>query len=129
MKLYEVKEIQSAKDIRHYIRLQSDLIRFRWLRSNVNTPKNVSEAVNTLESFIVSKIEDMCDEYICDLSDDAEEIIIKIIKKEPSLRQTLGSGVIISEDDAKAILTAIEEEKALSIIKTMLEKKKNIVLL
>ena len=127
MKIYTTSSKSDAEQLRQLFELNSECAKLHWSRSINDVPDNVINALETIESFVEARVCERCD-FLGELSEDSENMTIELIRNNPKLKETLGTGVITigsQTDEVKNIIGSCEGME--EIIKA-LETEKNIIL-
>lgn len=129
MKIFTVDDERTTKLIRQLIHLNSECAKLHWSKA-IELPERVVSSLETIENFAESKIYGLCPvgETVITLSEEEESRLIKLLKTKPELMKTIGTGVILSGEEAKTVLCILENENALSTLTTAIATGKNVIL-
>ncbi len=129
MRAYQLKNEIKAKKLRHLLLLNAECIRLKWSRDFKDIPDTVSDSLDSIISYISTTVPKECEPVVVSLSDDEEEAVINVIKVNPIIRESLGSGVVLQGEEAVTVLKIIKNEVLLSKLVFILESGKNLILL
>lgn len=129
MKIYLVSDDNKARQIRQLLNLNSECAKLHWSKT-IEIPANVLCSLETLESFVEEKIYELCDEktFASSLDEDEETAIMNLIRKNPELRATLGTGVVIADIESKNVAQLLDGKDAPKALLLAINSGKNIVL-
>lgn len=131
MKLYALKCVDAAQVCRQLIRLSSDCASLKWSRSIRDLPDEVQDALETVQDYAETRLEEFCTEgeLIRELSDDEETLWHQCSKRSETLRRLMGSGVILAGDEAKTVREALTEISEARFIVESLDIAQSLVLI
>jgi len=127
MKVYTTNDDKIAMDILMLIRLNSDCARVHWSQSIKNIPSNVKNALVTIEEYVEQKIPDLCGKERSVLSEEEETIFLSALKNNNTLKETLGTGVILKGKQAVEVKAIIKSERTLNKIKEAIESGEHVI--
>ena len=129
MKLFLNNNTEQAIQYRQLLHLQSECASLQWSAS-IQVPDEVAEALETIQRFTEGKIKDCCSlgtefDVLCDQEENA---LYSALKNYPSVKQILGSGVVLAGAEAAEMLSQIQQDQSLRKIAEALKSGKNILL-
>lgn len=128
MNIYLADDTQSCSTIAQLIELNSACAALHWSINSHELPDKVIDALETIENYIQERIADICDEKIAAFSDEEQSYILSLLKQNQVLRETIGSCIITSGEEANKVLSIIENDMHLKTLKAALASGKNVVI-
>jgi hypothetical protein len=128
MKIYTINDDKEAKDILLLLKLNAECARLHWSRSINNIPTNVIGSLETIEGYVESKVVELCGSPKSELTEDEENKIFQLAKKNSTIKESLGSGVVLRGSQAEEVAKIIRTEKGLDKIRNAIDRGENIVL-
>ena len=100
MKLYLIKDDEIAKQFRQLNRLNADCVSFRWSKTFVEKPKEVTEALDVIENYIYDIFDKYCNKETLfrEVNESDKQQIFSLFRCSSVLEKVLGSGVILSSE-------------------------------
>lgn len=130
MKIYLISDDNSAKQIAHLIKLNSECARLHWSKTIKDLSDDVLSALDVIENFSEQKIYETCNEKTLaySLNEEEEAEIMKLIRNDPELRATLGAGVVMAGEEAKTVSGILSGKTSFEALLSALSSGKNVVL-
>lgn len=128
MKIYTIKDDKKAKDMLQLLKLNAECARLHWSRSIDNIPPNVICALETVEEYVESKVIELCGFSKSELTKDEENEMFQLMKQNSSIKDLLGSGVVLRGSQAAEAAKIIKTEKGLGKIMDAIESGDHVVL-
>ena len=128
MKIYTIKDDKESKDMLQLLKLNAECARLHWSRSIDNIPPNVMGALETIEGYVESKVIELCGSPKSELTEDEENKMFQLMKQNPSIKDSLGTGVVLRGSQAVEVAKIIKTEKGLGKIRDAIESGDNVVL-
>ena len=125
MNIYLISHENDAKQIRQLLKLNAECAKLHWSNSIKDIP-----SLETIEAFVEEKVYEVCTlkTLANSLSEYEEMEMIALLRKMPELRSTLGVGVIMAGDEAKALLKFLENKEISEKLITAIASEKNVIL-
>lgn len=127
MKIYITENKSEAEQIKQLLKLNSECAGLHWSRTITDVPDNVMNALETIEQFVASCVQER-GKFLDELNEDEEKKVISLIRDNPELGKNLGTGVIISGTQSDEVRNLIYSCDGASKILKALETGKNIIL-
>ena len=130
MKLFRVADTETALQLRQLIQLNGECVRLRWSRAIRDLPVEVKEALETVEAYIEKKVYSYCDadNLIGELQPEDEETLLQLMRKEPKLKATLGSGVVLAGKEAAEMHRLLAVKSAPGLVVNAVQSGENTIL-
>ena len=128
MKIYVTDSDELTKIVIQLSKLNAECVKVHWSQLVQDEPSNVIDAFGTIEAFVENKIADLCGEPVCDISEQEEESLIAITKKETEIKESMGTGVICRGIQAESALRILNNYDGLLKVKEALASGKNVVI-
>ena len=105
MKIYVINNEIQTKQVSQLLRLNSECAKLQWSTLIEDIPNNVIKSLEILELFIEERIYEVCNEnkLVGSLTEEEEEELLTLIRKKYELKLTLGTGVVISGEEAAKV--------------------------
>jgi len=131
MKLFLTDQIDQANECRQLLKLSAECAKLQWSISVRDIPSEVRSSLETIQMFIEEKMGHICTDEasIATLSDEKESLLLEIIKRSEVLKNTLGTGVVLSGQEAVAVKNELVELGDIPEISEALDSKKNLIIL
>lgn len=126
MKIYTTESKSEAEQLKQLFKLNTECAKLHWSRS-INVSDDVINALETIESFVEAHVCEKCD-FFSELSENSEKMVIDLIRNNPKLKETFGSGVVTIGSQADEIKNLIGLCDEMEEISRALETGKNIIL-
>lgn len=112
MKIYNISNENSASQIKQLIRLNSECIRLQWSKTIKDVPDDVLDSLENIEDFIKERVEMLCKDssFQYELSMQEEKNLTRIIKDNPDLRDSIGTGVIVNGIQSETVLKELQQK-------------------
>lgn len=127
MKIYITENKSEAEQLRQLFKLNSECAGLHWSRTITDVPDHVMDALEMIELFVESRVQERC-EFFDELNEDEEEKVIDLIRDNPELKKNLGTGVITDGVQAEEVRNLIISCNGASKILKALETGENIIL-
>ena len=127
MRIYITESKAEAEQLRQLFKLNSECAGLHWSRTITDVPDHVMDALETIEWFVESRVQERCESFD-ELSEAEEKKVTSLIRDNPELRKSLGSGVITDGAQSEEIRNLIGSCDGASKILKALETGKNIIL-
>ena len=127
MNIYLTDVRQCAENMAQLLELNAECVRLQWSNTIADIPGYVIDALDVIEKYIDQEITD-CTEFFTEMTEEEENSMILIIKKYPSLRKTLGTGVIFKGEQQAELQAIVKKEGGMEKIGAALETGKNVVI-
>lgn len=129
MKLFRVADTETALQLRQLIQLNGECARLHWSRTAWDLPAEVQDALETVEAYIEKKVYSYCDanNLIGELPSEDEEALLQLMRKEPELKATLGSGVILAGKETADMHRLLAAKSAPRLVMDAVQSGGNIV--
>ena len=128
MRIYLLEDEKIAIECRQLIRLKSDCGRLEWSRVISSIPADVTKALSAIDSFVDEKLAEFCADNAGDytVSEREEARIMTALRKNPALRNIVGSCVVLKSE----LQTVVELLKGVEtpILKEALNTGKSLVI-
>lgn len=128
MKIYTVKDDKVASNIHLLMKLNSDCVQLHWSRSFRKIPSNILDALSTLEEYVESTIPELCGNARSELTEAEESKMLKSIKENHFLRESLGTGVVLKGIQANDVKKILIKEGGMDKIVEAIETGDNVVI-
>ena len=130
MNIYLISHENDAKQIRQLLKLNAECAKLHWSNSIKDIPPDIISSLETIEAFVEEKVYEVCTlKTIANSLSEYEEMeMIALLRKMPELRSTLGVGVIMAGDEAKALLKFLENKEISEKLITAIASEKNVIL-
>lgn len=130
MKIYLIDNENDAKQIGQLMKLNAECAKLHWSKTIKNIPTEVLVSLETLESYVEEKVYEVCTEKVLVgvLSEAEESAVMSIIRKVPELRTSLGVGVIMAGEEAKAVSKLLEGKTIPKKLLSAINSGKNVAL-
>ena len=130
MKIYVINNEIQTKQVSQLLRLNSECAKLQWSTLIEDIPNNVIKSLEILELFIEERIYESCNEnkLVCSLTEEEEEELLILIRKKYELKLTLGTGVVISGEEADKVAELLEGEKVSQDLLKAIKSGENVVL-
>lgn len=129
MKIYLINDEPTAAQLAQLLKLNSECVKLHWSRTIKNIPSDVSKALETIESFVETRVLDSCSNALFgELNDDEEALLMDVIRKNSELRTTLGLGVVLAGKQADEVRKNINGMKVPELIIDAIDSGKNIII-
>lgn len=127
MRIYITESKTKAEQLRQLFKLNSECAGLHWSRTITDVPDHVMDALETIELFVESRVQEQC-EFFDELSEVEEKKVIDFIHDNPELRKNLGTGVITEGAQSDEVRNLIGSCDGVSKILKAFETGKNIIL-
>lgn len=128
MNIYLIKDESTAVQLAQLLKLNSECVKLHWSRTIKNIPSDVSKALETIESFVETRVLEGCSNALFgELNDDEEDLLINVIRNNPELRTTLGLGVVLAGKQADEVRNYINGMKVPKLIIDAIDSGKNAI--
>lgn len=130
MKIYVINNEIQTKQVSQLLRLNSECAKLQWSTLIEDIPNNVIKSLEILETFIEERIYEVCNEnkLVGSLTEEEEEELLTLIRKKYELKLTLGTGVVISGEEADKVAELLEGEKVSQDLLKAIKSGENVVL-
>lgn len=130
MKIYVINNEIQTKQVSQLLRLNSECAKLQWSTLIEDIPNNVIKSLEILELFIEERIYEVCSEnkLVGSLTEEEEEELLTLIRKKYELKLTLGTGVVISGEEADKVAELLEGEKVSQDLLKAIKSGENVVL-
>lgn len=130
MKIYVINNEIQTKQVSQLLRLNSECAKLQWSTLIEDIPNNVIKSLEILELFIEERIYEVCNEnkFVGSLTEEEEEELLTLIRKKYELKLTLGTGVVISGEEADKVAELLEGEKVSQDLIKAIKSGENVVL-
>lgn len=130
MKIYVINNEIQTKQVSQLLRLNSECAKLQWSTLIEDIPNNVIKSLEILELFIEERIYEVCNEnkLVGSLTEEEEEELLTLIRKKYELKLTLGTGVVISGEEAAKVAELLEGEKVSQDLLKAIKSGENVVL-
>ena len=130
MKIYVINNEIQTKQVSQLLRLNSECAKLQWSTLIADIPNNVIKSLEILELFIEERIYEVCSEnkLVGSLTEEEEEELLTLIRKKYELKLTLGTGVVISGEEADKVAELLEGEKVSQDLLKAIKSGENVVL-
>lgn len=130
MKIYVINNEIQTKQVSQLLRLNSECAKLQWSTLIEDIPNNVIKSLEILELFIEERIYEVCNEnkLVGSLTEEEEEELLTLIRKKYELKLTLGTGVVISGEEADKVAELLEGEKVSQDLLKAIKSGENVVL-
>ena len=130
MKIYVINNEIQTKQVSQLLRLNSECAKLQWSTLIEDIPNNVIKSLEILELFIEERIYEICNEnkLVGSLTEEEEEELLMLIRKKYELKLTLGTGVVISGEEADKVAELLEGEKVSQDLLKAIKSGENVVL-
>ena len=130
MKIYVINNEIQTKQVSQLLRLNSECAKLQWSTLIEDIPNNVIKSLEILETFIEERIYEVCNEnkLVGSLTEEEEEELLTLIRKKYELKLTLGTGVVISGEEADKVAELLEGEKVSQDLLNAIKSGENVVL-
>ena len=130
MKIYVINNEIQTKQVSQLLRLNSECAKLQWPTLIEDIPNNVIKSLEILELFIEERIYEVCNEnkLVGSLTEEEEEELLTLIRKKYELKLTLGTGVVISGEEAAKVAELLEGEKVSQDLLKAIKSGENVVL-
>lgn len=130
MKIYVINNEIQTKQVSQLLRLNSECAKLQWSTLIDDIPNNVIKSLEILELFIEERIYEVCNEnkLVGSLTEEEEEELLTLIRKKYELKLTLGTGVVISGEEAAKVAELLEGEKVSQDLLKAIKSGENVVL-
>lgn len=129
MNIYLIKDESTAVQLAQLLKLNSECVKLHWSRTIKNIPSDVSKALETIESFVETRVLDGCSNALFgELNDDEEALLMDVIRKKPELRATLGLGVVLAGKQADEVKKYFNGMKVPKLIIEAINSGKNAII-
>jgi hypothetical protein len=128
LKIYTINDDKEAKNILQLLNLNAECARVHWSRSINNIPTDVMEALETIEEYVESKVAELCGSPISELTEEEENKMFQLVRNNSTIKNTLGTGVVLRGSQAEEVAKIIRTEKGLDKIQNAIDRGENIVL-
>lgn len=129
MNVYLIRENHTAIQVRNLLRLNAECARLHWSKT-IEVPEDIVSAAETLEAFVEEKVYKVCTEktLVSALSEEAEAGIMRLIRKHPELKETIGTGVVMAGAEAENAANILAGTSAPEALVDALHSGMNVVL-
>lgn len=127
MKIYITDNKSEAEQFRQLFRLNSECAGLHWSTTITDVPVQVMDALETIELFVESRVQEKC-EFFDELNESEEKKIIGLIREQPALRKNLGTGVVTDGAQAEEVRNLIDSCDGKAKMIKALETGKNVIL-
>ena len=130
MKIYVINNEIQTKQVSQLLRLNSECAKLQWSTLIEDIPNNVIKSLEILELFIEERIYEVCNEnkLVGSLTEEEEEELLTLIRKKYELKLSLGTGVVISGEEADKVAELLEGEKVSQDLLKAIKSGENVVL-
>lgn len=130
MKIYVINNEIQTKQVSQLLRLNTECAKLQWSTLIEDIPNNVIKSLEILELFIEERIYEVCNEnkLVGSLTEEEEEELLTLIRKKYELKLTLGTGVVISGEEADKVAELLEGEKVSQDLLKAIKSGENVVL-
>ena len=130
MKIYVINNEIQTKQVSQLLRLNSECAKLQWSTLIEDIPNNVIKSLEILELFIEERIYEVCNEnkLVGSLTEEEEEELLTLIRKKYERKLTLGTGVVISGEEAAKVAELLEGEKVSQDLLKAIKSGENVVL-
>lgn len=130
MKIYLIDKEDVARQLGQLLKLNSECAKLHWSRTTENLSKDVIESLETIESFVEGKVYAVCTEkkLVGSLTENEETEMMALLRKNPELRSTLGTGVVMAGEEAKTVTRFLDGKKISNVLTTAIASGKNVIL-
>ena len=129
MNIYLVDNPKDVIWIRRLMQVKSQNQNLKW-SYELNLSKDVKLAAQTVMDFCEDKIYEFLDNYeiFSELTENEEDVLVLSFKKSEILKQYLGTGCVLSNNELEITLKELKQMEICPTIQKALEKGKNIVI-
>lgn len=129
MNIYLINDEPTAAHLTQLLKLNSECVKLHWSRAIKNIPSDVYKALETIESFVETRVLDSCSNTLFgELTDDEEALLMDVIRENLELRTTLGLGVVLAGKQAEEVKKNINRVKVPKVIIDAIDSGKNIII-
>jgi hypothetical protein len=127
MNVYVVKNDKNAKDILQLLKLYYECARVHTSKS-ITIPRSITGNLGNTEQWIEAEVEKMAGSPRDELTEEQENALINVIKKNKNLKDSLGTGVILRGKDAQDVSRVIRNISALEKVQSAISTGNNVVI-
>lgn len=131
MKLYSLASSEAAQACRQLIRLSNDCASLQWSQTIRDIPDDILDALDMVKDFTESRLEAFCTEgkLVRALDEGEDALWHQCARSSETMRQILGSCVILSGKEAQEVRESLKGTKKLYFITEELRPGQSLVLL
>lgn len=118
MKIYLLKNESVAIQQKLLYNLKSQCTKIEWSKHIKNLPNDVSQSIKILKSFSESFFSENCNDNntFDELNEQEIELMFSLFRKSTLLKEILGSGVVLSGEEASIVIDELTKINALNKI-------------
>lgn len=128
MKIYTISDDNAIGNILMLIRLSGDCTSLCWSRSINNIPDDIVESIETVGDYAEIKARELCGSPKGELTDDEESAMLKLIRENPIIKESLGTCVVRRGKQAQEVSEILKVEKGFEKIQAAIESGENVVI-
>lgn len=129
MKIYGIEDEATAIQLAQLMKLNSECVKLQWSRTIKNIPQTVKNALEIIEAFVETRVNEGCtNAFLGEMTDEEEAALLSVLKTSPQLRNSLGSGVVLAGEQAADVKKVISDLNVPKLIVDALDSGKNVII-
>lgn len=129
MKIYGIEDEATAIQLAQLMKLNSECVKLQWSRTIKNIPQTVKNALEIIEAFVETRVNESCtNAFLGEMTDEEEAALLSVLKTSPQLRNSLGSGVVLAGEQAADVKKVISDLNVPKLIVDALDSGKNVII-